>query len=416
MKIFARNFRGFKNLRVDLEKNIFLIGDNSSGKSSIIYLIEAVTSGRLNMPPTLDEHFGVSRYDYFSPYFDMADVTFGFMIENNSRPSNAKIITVKKSDEPLPKLMRCTYWIPGFSVRLRRSGSKARVSIDEAPHSMDEAELLRLHNSPGNFKRNDSIDVTEIADPQSLFYMDFEGETFSKLRSAMFGQSLRQCRVTSPVRALPERFYENRRKFDAHGLHFARVWLDIFENNPEIFEYIDEFGRESGLFEKLHVDPVSKVIEDPPLFVSVVRNQRRFSLNQVGVGVSQIVPVMMDSLFSLKFDGRQMLVQQPELHLHPVAQAALGTYFYHMCRLGLRCVFETHSSFFVDRFRSELRGQKQSSAPGSADDPFSEIIFCEAKNRGNVAHRVLINNDGTLSGEPKSYHQFFLDELLRTMF
>lgn len=430
MRIFARNFRGFKRLSLDLDKNIFLVGDNSSGKSSILYLIEAISENDLNMPPQLDEDFGVSRYDYFSPYFNFKDVVFGFFGTSDPTQNIAKVITVKKTDEPTPRITKCTYWIPGMAVRLRYAGSKVRVCVSEAPEKIDEPALLRLHNSVGRFEKNEMISSVHIAENHSLMMcMDTENKKQDEFIKKIWNINIKGCRVTSPIRALPERFYENRRKFHAQGRHFARVWLDLYENNPDVFTLIDEFGKESGLFEKLQVEPVSDHVEDPPLFVSVIRNGKVFSLNQVGVGVSQIVPILMDSVFSLKIDHRYLLVQQPELHLHPIAQAALGTYFYKISKLGLSCVFETHSSYFIDRFRSEVRsdgakiagpaGDVVQKQPGNAEKSrlrLPSIVFCEARADGNVAHIVQILQDGTLKGEPNSFHQFFVDELLRTMF
>lgn len=42
MIIFAGNFRGFKNVEIDTSKSVFLVGENSSGKSSLLYLIDAI--------------------------------------------------------------------------------------------------------------------------------------------------------------------------------------------------------------------------------------------------------------------------------------------------------------------------------------------------------------------------------------
>jgi predicted ATP-dependent endonuclease of OLD family len=52
-KVFARNFRGFKNIEVELAGTNFLVGDNSSGKSSILHLIDSVLRDELSSVPKL---------------------------------------------------------------------------------------------------------------------------------------------------------------------------------------------------------------------------------------------------------------------------------------------------------------------------------------------------------------------------
>src|SRR6202007_2618510 len=74
------------------------------------------------------------------------------------------------------------------------------------------------------------------------------------------------------------------------------------------------------------------------------------NLVDVGYGVSQALPIIVDSI--LAPNDSVVLVQQPEVHLHPKAQAALGTFFGELTQESSKCfVIETHSDFLVDRVR-----------------------------------------------------------------
>ena len=73
--IYGWNFRGFREIRVPLQGMTFLVGDNSSGKSSILHLISCVLSNDLEVLPSLNDELSIGRYDFFSPYFDEADVS-----------------------------------------------------------------------------------------------------------------------------------------------------------------------------------------------------------------------------------------------------------------------------------------------------------------------------------------------------
>lgn len=59
--LHAWNFRGFKRVKIPLDGTIFLVGDNSSGKSSILHLISCILRHDLEGIPFLDDDLAV-RY------------------------------------------------------------------------------------------------------------------------------------------------------------------------------------------------------------------------------------------------------------------------------------------------------------------------------------------------------------------
>ena len=69
----------------------------------------------------------------------------------------------------------------------------------------------------------------------------------------------------------------------------------------------------------------------------------------VGVGVSQGLPILVAGL--LAPPGAVLLFEQPELHLHPRAQARLGDFFIGLTKTNKQCIVETHSESLVSRFR-----------------------------------------------------------------
>lgn len=416
MIIFAENFRGFRRIQVDLQKTSFLLGDNSSGKSSILYLVEAVCSNDLESAPKIDEDFGASRFDYFSPFFDNADVHFGFLGLSKTKHKIGKIITVSKKGKDHPDVARCTYWYPGIVVTFKSLSDGVYFSIEDAPKEMDADALMRLHRRRRKLTRTQKVARGSIAEVGALIMqLDRDDDLHQQLIAAAWNLGIKPCRIVSPLRALPERFYSNIRRFDAQGAHFAKMWMDLADQNKNAFEDVDRFGQEAKLFENLKVEPVSKKIDDPPLLVTVERSGKRFTLDQVGIGVSQVTPMLMDIVFSINIDQYPVLSQQPELHLHPVAQAALGSYLYRAKKSGLVGIYETHSSFLLDRFRADFREDEEKGlVDGVADDV--EIIFCQSTEKGNRARTIELCADGSLRGEPDEFHKFFIDELVRTMF
>lgn len=421
MKVFAENFRGFRRLEVDLSNFSFLVGDNSSGKSSILHLVDSVLRCGLDSPPRLNEDLGVGQFDYFSPFFDEADVTFGLQREAAGK-KYSKFITVRRVAGQTPSVLNCTYLSENLAIGLRHRGGNSQIRIEQGSQDFTLDSMLLCHKAVSGFQNRAKLPGgIAISDASAFFYLvDSDERKIAEMEIAamLFGGAGPMARIVSPIRALPERFYSFNRKSSVHGLHFASMWHDYSKARwPKSIAEIEAFGHESKLFDSIQVEKVARHMPDSPLTVSVVKSGRKFLVNQVGVGVSQVVPVLIETAFALNASPkRPVLFQQPELHLHPVAQAALGTFFYKAARSGLRGLLETHSSFLIDRFRADLRDDhtnleeaKQSRFPAS-------ILFCQNGAHGNSVCEIEIDSSGSLVEAPDAFHSFFVDELMRTMF
>jgi predicted ATPase len=128
----------------------------------------------------------------------------------------------------------------------------------------------------------------------------------------------------------------------------------------------------------------------------------------VGYGVSQALPVVAETLQARR--GSLFLLQQPEVHLHPRAQAALGTYLANIARQRrLTIVIETHSDYLIDRVRMDVRDK-------TGLDPKDVCILFFERNGLNVTVSQLgMDDKGNILGAPSGYRQFFLQEQLRAI-
>src|SRR5205085_8689992 len=105
-----------------------------------------------------------------------------------------------------------------------------------------------------------------------------------------------------------------------------------------------------------------------------MEGHKALPLTAVGVGVSQILPILVMGL--LAPSSTFLIVEQPELHLHPSVQARLGDFFIGLAKCGKQCLIETHSENLVSQLRYhivESGGQEQSDCV---------IYFAEQDERG----------------------------------
>ncbi len=262
--------------------------------------------------------------------------------------------------------------------------------------------------------------------------MDAEGEAHSvnsvgfifsliskRLVGSQFGEALlrsiepaipHDSAHIGPLRQSPVPFYTHDRKYNVRGSHFASMWHDMTKAKDAVYlDVVRKFGAESQLFEDLSVEKLSKKVSASPLVVTVKKHGKDFTLAQVGVGISQVVPIIVDAIFrKATNDTVVMLLQQPELHLHPIAQAALGEFIFSMADDSMWFVIETHSDYLIDRFRINIK-EKSEVKP-------ARVLFCENREDGNHCTIIEIGTDGEIVDPPENYRDFQLNELMRTMF
>ena len=135
-----------------------------------------------------------------------------------------------------------------------------------------------------------------------------------------------------------------------------------------------DFGKAAGLFDEITIKLLgAKGTEPFQVQVRKFARQEKRSVcaisSDVGYGVSQVLPVITELL---RRGGVSMsLLQQPEVHLHPSAQAALGSLFCEVASSGQQLVVETHSDTCIDRVRMEVRD----GSTGLKPDDVSILFF-----------------------------------------
>lgn len=136
--------------------------------------------------------------------------------------------------------------------------------------------------------------------------------------------------------------------------------------------------------------------------IDVVISRDPLSVSSVGYGVSQALPVIVEIFSRPKHSW--FAIQQPEVHLHPKAQAALGEVVFNLSGIeNKKFIIETHSDYMIDRFRISCRkGDSRINA---------QILFFERTEMGNKLTSIEIDSNGNFQGEqPSGYREFFIRE------
>ena len=76
------------------------------------------------------------------------------------------------------------------------------------------------------------------------------------------------------------------------------------------------------------------------------------TIKHVGFGISQLLPIVVEGL-RMPNNGT-LIVEQPEIHLHPKVQSKLFDFLYSLTKQGKKVIVETHSSHFITRMRRRI--------------------------------------------------------------
>lgn len=219
--------------------------------------------------------------------------------------------------------------------------------------------------------------------------------------------------ASAPVRSKPQRTYNPtpRAKRDPEGegiiYHFAELsWQDPLRWK-KLKKQLEGFGKQAGLFDEISIKRFKKA-GSSPFEVEIRTAGQTKALEQnlidVGYGVSQILPVVAELL--LPDIPPLFLFQQPEVHLHPSAQAALGSFFCQVVeKRKTQLVIETHGDYLMDRIRMDIRDRKTKLKPEDVS-----ILFFERKGQSVNIHSIEIDKQGDVLNPPPGYRQFFLKE------
>ena len=174
----------------------------------------------------------------------------------------------------------------------------------------------------------------------------------------------------------------------------------------ELHDRLVGFGSESGLFSDIKVKPRARQISDPFQLQVKVRSGAHANLVDVGYGVSQSLPILVDVMREKR---TTFLLQQPEIHLHPRGQAELASLFVKSWKSNKnRFLIDTHSDHIVDRVRISVR-------QGILKPNEVSILYFEPLQNSVKIHNLRVDKHGNLLDVPESYRGFFMRETDRLL-
>jgi len=164
--------------------------------------------------------------------------------------------------------------------------------------------------------------------------------------------------------------------------------------------------QEMGLIEEFKVNPISEQRQEYEVKVRSKGSKDWVDLPDVGFGISQVLPVLVQCFYAPH--GSIILMEQPEIHLHPSAQSALADVMIDVinskengANRNIQLIIETHSEHFLRRLQRRIAENKVSQEKVSA-------YFANITKTPATLESLQIDIFGNIQNWPEN---FFGDEM-----
>ena len=413
-----QNFKSWRDTGdIALRPITAIYGANSSGKSALIQALLLLKQTAEATDRNLTLHFGSPN-----SLVDLGD--FSSVVHQHDTSVAIELSLAWEPQEPLTLGESAADIISpcvGFSVRADLCNESA-VEPQEITYRLGEAEFgmsrrpdprrFNLIASGSTFQFEQNLQFPPLAgvsrpikcygfpDDTRLFYRN--ADFLPKLAHAL-EERLSGIHYLGPLRASPQREY---RWSGASPTDVGRVGeaavdalIGSRQNSTDrkLEEQISEAFSEVGLLHKFGIEQIAGNLYQVKVKQSETGPEAL--ITDVGFGVSQILPVLVLCFYAPR--GSTIILEQPEIHLHPAAQSALGDVLIAARkRRDVQIIVESHSEHLLRRLQRRIAEE---------DLPQNDLGVYFCKNNGAESKLTTLELDpyGNIKNWPE---HFFGDE------
>ena len=426
-KLTIKDLRCFSGEQhFDIRPLTFLVGANSTGKTTVMSCFSTIYNHILQRgfrhPDFNTEPYSmgsfidiVRRSKAGRGKKNIQNFEIGISYNNNIK-YNFSFKEKKAGAEPVIKQVRVDF--KNISFRCEEKGGEIFfITKDNKSNKVNkENKTFSLDNdiSPAWHIIDPYIPRKFLSDKKKQGVFNEELKHLRSWTKRLFSDSIFNL---APIRSKPQRTYNPIKESPSPDGSEIPVLLSNLRGKTKdwknLHKNLRNFGKASGLFSDIEVRKFGKTKGDPFQLQFKVRDIES-NIIDTGYGLSQILPLLV-RIFASNIHERHLsknrtwfLLQQPEVHLHPEAQAELASLFVKSAKINNSFLIETHSDYILDRTRIEIRKGK------IASDQVS-IVYLEPVKEGVKAHNIFIDKQGNLIGAPTGYRKFFIKETNRLL-
>jgi hypothetical protein len=411
-----------------------LFGANSSGKTSILQvpLLLKQTAESADRKSPLD--FGDTRSSIrLGTFTDILRDRVGHALSLGVSWETKEALTVYDPENADKLLLATDNFSFDTSITAGRNGAMEVVYFT---YSAGDRNILSFRRIPGydglyalvamidgdsNYLKRVPRHRSDLPPPIKCYgFPDqvnayFENAGFVGDLELSFEEQLRQTYYLGPLREAPESYYRwtGARPNDV-GYNGARAVPALLaaqvsgerknfrERTPDgepqrlitVEQHVAEWLMELGLVQSFRVAPAVGGSDLYRVYVKRSYSSPEVALTDVGFGVSQVLPVLV--LLAYVPEGSTVILEQPEMHLHPAVQSGLADVILESALVrNVQVIVESHSEHLLKRIQLRVaEEQLANGAPASADD--IRLWFIDQQDSVSQAKDLQINEYGEI--------------------
>jgi predicted ATPase len=434
-RLYVENFKSWKKLEIKFGQVTGLFGTNSSGKSSLLQflLLLKQTKNATDRGLVLD-FGGPGQLVNLGSY---KDVVHGHKVGSKlswkikwSLPNKANINDPSKKrteilasgstlvvesiahwqdQELVSDFLEYQFGGFDFSISPKKVGGTEFQLHAKCPEGSDfrfVRNQMRAWALPGPIK-------THLFPDQAITY--YQNAEFLSLFGAEYESMMDSIYYLGPLREYPKREYpwSGARPLDV-GLRGERTIEAMLSATARsetrnhggrtrykpFQEMIAYWLKELKLIHEFKIEEIGSGANFYRAVVKRDANSPAASLTDVGFGVSQVLPALV--LLYYVPEGSTIIMEQPEIHLHPSVQSGLADVILNVAKVrNLQVIVESHSEHMLRRFQRRV-------AEETFESKDIKLYFCN--NVGGQSE--LVDLDLDIFGEILNWPpEFFGDEM-----
>ncbi len=185
-------------------------------------------------------------------------------------------------------------------------------------------------------------------------------------------------------------------------------WFNFMPNQKKrpLQELVASCLKDMKLIDSFEVRRIAKNRKEYEVKIQTQRNTPKVKLTDVGFGVSQVLPVIVECFYVSSHSI--VILEQPEIHLHPRVQADLADLFINAiharekgAKRDIQLIVESHSEHFLRRLQRLIAEEKVSNKEVA-------LYFCEPGADGASIRELETDLFGNIINWPE---HFFGDEM-----
>ena len=427
------NFKAWQKLRMPLGRITGIFGTNSSGKSSMLHflLLLKQTKNATDRGLVLD-FGGPGELVNMGGYRDVVhggdhgrdiDWKLNWKLSDQLRirdPSGRRA-DILMSGRNLQTSCRIGLRGPNLVTRhLEYSFARTEFFVEPKPERPREFVLQSTGVHQVDFKRNPGRGwalpgpvKTHLFPDQAQTY--FQNASFLSQFEAEYEALMDRIFYLGPLREYPQREYRwsgaspvdvgprGEHSVDAilaATLRNEKRNLEPYAKRKTFQEMIAYWLKKLDL---IHAFKIKEIAKGSSLYharVQAIASSPETMLTDVGFGVSQVLPVLV--LLYYVPDGSIVLMEQPEIHLHPSVQSGLADVMLAVARRrDIQIIVESHSEHLLRRFQRRAAEKK--------GDSFDLKLYFVRNDTGVAQlNNLSLNEFGEIENWPP---HFFGDEM-----